>query len=153
MYIFYLLYISAPFFLFLLCLPPSILPLLSHCLFLPSFFPFSPSLSSPSSPFLILPPSPPNLQGCSAPLVVKIADTEKDKNVKRLQSTLASIGGVNGLGGVMQAAAYYQVISAIPTVKGFCLISSMLIDRERERSVGGVCGNNCTSKVAVKQLQ
>lgn len=47
--------------------------------------------------------------------MVKIADTERDKNAKRLQGALASIGGVNGLGmglGQLQAAAYYQVHKA-----------------------------------------
>ena len=45
--------------------------------------------------------------------MVKVADTERDKNAKRLQSALATVGmgmgmnGVNPLG--LQAAAYYQV--------------------------------------------
>ncbi len=51
------------------------------------------------------------LQGCSAPLVVKVADSERDKNARRIQNTLASMGvGVNGMGQLgLQAAAYYQV--------------------------------------------
>ena len=47
-------------------------------------------------------------QGSSAPLVVKIADTEKDKNAKRLQSMVNNIGGLGSLNPI-QAAAYYQV--------------------------------------------
>ena len=48
---------------------------------------------------------------------MKIADTEKEKNAKRIQGALASLGGINGLGvsplglSPLQAAAYYQVLS------------------------------------------
>ena len=47
-------------------------------------------------------------QGSSAPLVVKIADTEKDKNAKRLQSMVNNIGALGAVN-PLQAAAYYQV--------------------------------------------
>ena len=51
-------------------------------------------------------------QGSSAPLVVKIADTEKDKNAKRLQSMVNNIGALGAVN-PLQAAAYYQVCQAI----------------------------------------
>ena len=69
-------------------------------------------------PLLSLSHAPSSSQGCSAPLVVKIADTEKEKNAKRLHGTLPTVGevncvGMNALGGLnpIHAAAYYQVRS------------------------------------------
>jgi len=50
--------------------------------------------------------------------VVKIADTEREKNAKRLHGTLNAVGGMNGVNSLsfnslgvspLQAAAYYQV--------------------------------------------
>lgn len=56
-----------------------------------------------------------SLKGCSAPLVVKIADTDKEKAQRRLHQAMASIGnqfgGINNLtafGLGMNTAAYYQ---------------------------------------------
>lgn len=57
-------------------------------------------------------------QGCSAPLVVKIADTDKEKAQRRLQQAMTTLGsqfgGVNNLTalslglGMNPASAYYQ---------------------------------------------
>jgi len=52
------------------------------------------------------------VQGCSSPLVVKIADTEKEKNAKRLQGAINT--GNMGFGGLvamapLEMAACYQV--------------------------------------------
>ena len=59
-----------------------------------------------------LPPPP---KGCSAPVVVKIADTDKEKAQRRLQQAMTSLGnqfgGLNNLtafGLGMNTAAYYQ---------------------------------------------
>lgn len=55
-----------------------------------------------------LPPS----QGCNAPLVVKIADSEREKNARRLQQAVANIGGVAAFNlGTLGAAAYYQQVN------------------------------------------
>lgn len=56
----------------------------------------------------------PYFQGCSAPLVVKVADTEKEKNAKRIQAAMVGMDGVGNMGlnaalGSIQAAA--KVIS------------------------------------------
>ena len=59
-------------------------------------------------------------QGCSAPLVVKVADTDREKNARRLQQTMVGLGGVNNIGlsaaafglGTLGAAAYYQQVSS-----------------------------------------
>lgn len=87
--------------------------LLSSSLFLPcslsSSFPFSlsSSLSLPFFTLLLILPSP---QGCSSPIVVKFADTQKDKEQRRLQQQLAqqmqqlnsatTWGSLTGLGGL-----------------------------------------------------
>lgn len=57
-------------------------------------------------------------QGCSAPLVVKIADTDKEKAQRRLQQAMTTLGnqfgGMNNLTalslglGMNPASAYYQ---------------------------------------------
>lgn len=67
------------------------------------------------TPSLHLLPYLSSCQGCSAPLVVKIADTDKEKAQKRLQQAMASLGnqfgGLNNLtafGLGMNTAAYYQ---------------------------------------------
>lgn len=48
-----------------------------------------------------------SIQGCSAPLVVKVADTEKDKNAKRIHAAMDGMGnmGLNAALGSIQAAA------------------------------------------------
>lgn len=87
--------------------------LLSSSLFLPcslssSFsFSLSSSLSLPFFTLLLILPSP---QGCSSPIVVKFADTQKDKEQRRLQQQLAqqmqqlnsatTWGSLTGLGGL-----------------------------------------------------
>lgn len=51
-------------------------------------------------------------------MVVKVADTEREKNARRLQQTVAGLGGVNNLGlsaaafglSTLGAAAYYQQV-------------------------------------------
>ena len=56
------------------------------------------------------------MHGCSAPLVVKVVDTDREKNARRLQQTMVGLGGVNNIGlsaaafglGTLGAAAYYQ---------------------------------------------
>ena len=57
------------------------------------------------------------VQGCSAPLVVKIADTDKEKAQRRLHQAMASLGnqfgGMNNLtafGLGIGTAAYYQQV-------------------------------------------
>ncbi|XP_064397722.1 CUGBP Elav-like family member 3-B isoform X2 [Halichondria panicea] len=47
------------------------------------------------------------MPGCSAPLVVKIADTEREKNAKRLQAVKAD--GITAALGSMQTAAYFKM--------------------------------------------
>ena len=68
----------------------------------------------PATPTHSLRTSP---KGCSAPLVVKIADTDKEKAQKRLHQAMTSIGnqfgGLNNLtafGLGMNTAAYYQQV-------------------------------------------
>ena len=52
-----------------------------------------------------------------------MADTERDKNAKRMQNTLASMG-VNGMGHIgLQAAAYYQVCRGRGSVGGASTIT------------------------------
>jgi CUG-BP- and ETR3-like factor len=61
------------------------------------------------------------MPGCSAPLVVKIADTDKEKAQRRLHQAMASLGnqfgGINNLtafGLGMNTAAYYQQAVSVP---------------------------------------
>lgn len=60
------------------------------------------------------------MPSCSAPLVVKVADTEKEKNAKRLQTAMASIGSFNNIGLQTAAlglgAAYYQQLLQLQQV-------------------------------------
>lgn len=70
-------------------------------------FSLSSSLSLPFFTLLLILPSP---QGCSSPIVVKFADTQKDKEQRRLQQQLAqqmqqlnsatTWGSLTGLGGL-----------------------------------------------------
>ena len=73
------------------------------------------------------------MQGCTSPLVVKIADTEREKNAKRLHGALNAVGGVNGFNSLgvspLQAAAYCQVVCVCVCVC-VCL---------RGGGVGGFC--------------
>ena len=63
--------------------------------------------------------------------MVKVADTEKEKNAKRLQQAVANFGGVNNIGlttafelGTLGAAAYYQQVGPLCMGVWVCLKSS-----------------------------
>jgi hypothetical protein len=57
------------------------------------------------------------LQGCSSPLVVKFADTQKEKEQKKLQqmnaNLLASFGGGTGGGGINIGPQYLAVCTLV----------------------------------------
>ena len=62
------------------------------------------------------------LQGASSPLVVKVADTEREKAQKKLQRAIATQGQAIGLGsipalglGTLASAAYYQQVGEHPS--------------------------------------
>lgn len=101
--------------LFFISLPHSLLPFSLSSSF---SFSLSSSLSLPFFTLLLILPSP---QGCSSPIVVKFADTQKDKEQRRLQQQLAqqmqqlnsatTWGSLTGLGGL--TPQYLAVRSAV----------------------------------------
>lgn len=63
------------------------------------------------------------MEGCSAPLVVKFADTQKEKDQKKMQQLQASICGITALTtpAIVSASSAIAAITASPTN---CLSSS-----------------------------
>ena len=51
------------------------------------------------------------LQGCRAPLVVKFADTQKDKEMKKLQQMNANLLSVASLAGLGNISPQYLAVS------------------------------------------
>ena len=62
------------------------------------------------------------LQGCRAPLVVKFADTQKDKEMKKLQQMNANLLSVASLAGLGNISPQYLAVSI-----GFKAASSSLL--------------------------
>ena len=51
------------------------------------------------------------LQGCRAPLVVKFADTQKEKEMKKLQQVNANLLGLTNLSGLGSLGPQYLSVS------------------------------------------
>ena len=56
------------------------------------------------------------LQGCSSPIVVKFADTQKEKDQKRIQQATTNLWGIGGIGiGGMATPQYLTVYARFIT--------------------------------------
>lgn len=103
-------------------------------------------------------------QGCSAPLVVKIADTDKEKMAKRQMQAVVNLGaGINTLGlnaafglGTLGAAAYYQQLlqlqSGVATANNSFGLGTGLGNSEPSDALGLDCDPPCSLDLALTAL-
>ncbi|XP_065482945.1 CUGBP Elav-like family member 2 isoform X7 [Caloenas nicobarica] len=95
------------------------------------------------------------MEGCSSPIVVKFADTQKDKEQRRLQQQLAqqmqqlntaTWGNLTGLGGLTpQYLALLQQATSSSNLGAFSGIQQMAVAASTANSTAGAAMNSLTS--------
>uniref|UniRef100_A0A2K6GM81 CUGBP Elav-like family member 2 n=1 Tax=Propithecus coquereli TaxID=379532 RepID=A0A2K6GM81_PROCO len=95
------------------------------------------------------------MEGCSSPIVVKFADTQKDKEQRRLQQQLAqqmqqlntaTWGNLTGLGGLTpQYLALLQQATSSSNLGAFSGIQQMAVAASTPNSTAGAAMNSLTS--------
>ncbi|XP_068132189.1 CUGBP Elav-like family member 2 isoform X17 [Hyperolius riggenbachi] len=95
------------------------------------------------------------MEGCSSPIVVKFADTQKDKEQRRLQQQLAqqmqqlntaTWGNLTGLGGLTpQYLALLQQATSSSNLGAFSGIQQMAVAGSTANSTAGAAMNSLTS--------